>query len=149
MELRDLTIPARVVATSAHGRQRDKAGRPYIDHPARVAASVAAEVGARHAAVAVAWLHDVVEDTDVTLDELRRAFGEVIADAVDAITRRSGEGAEAYYARVRANELALIVKRFDIADNLDPERVRLLDEVTAERLARKYRTARQELGLAS
>ncbi|RKW70438.1 HD domain-containing protein [Galactobacter caseinivorans] len=149
MERRDLTIPARVLATSAHAGQQDKAGRPYIEHPARVAALVAQDVGPRHAAVAVAWLHDVVEDTDVTLEQIRQAFGDQIAAGVDAMTRRSGEEPDAYYARVRADQLALAVKRADIADNTDPARVALLDHATATRLAGKYRHARAELGLAS
>lgn len=149
VERRELTIPARVLATSAHAGQVDKAGRPYIEHPARVAALVAVELGAQHPAVAVAWLHDVVEDTDVSLVEIRQAFGQQIAAGVDAMTRRGAEEPEAYYARVRADELALAVKRADIADNTDPARVALLDQATAARLAGKYRHARAELGLAS
>ena len=148
MNQRDLAIPARVLATSAHAGQRDKAGRPYIEHPARVAAAVASAYGPRHAAVAVAWLHDVVEDTDVTLAELRGAFGDAIADAVDALSRREGEELRGYYARVRGNPLAMAVKEADIADNTAPDRVALLDECTRERLSAKYQHAATELGLA-
>ncbi|WP_420120632.1 HD domain-containing protein [Nakamurella sp.] len=127
------------LARSAHAGQTDQSGAPYIDHPARVAARVRA---AGHGAQAqiVAWLHDIVEDTDVTLDRIEREFGPQIAGAVDALTRRPDEGDD-YYRRVAANPLALIVKRHDIADNTDPERTARLDPSTRERLAAKYRHA--------
>ena len=72
--------------SDAHRDQVDKAGRAYVDHPARVAARVADDP----VAAAVAWLHDTVEDTGTTLDELRRrGFPAVVRDAVDAMTRRT------------------------------------------------------------
>ena len=86
----------------------------------------------------VALLHDTVEDTGVTLDYLARYFSVSIVDAVDALTKRKGETLEQSIARVRANELARLVKHADIADNTDPERTALLDEETRERLAKKY-----------
>ena len=89
-----------------------------------------------------------MEDTDVTLAELRGAFGDAIADAVDALSRREGEEPRGYYARVRGNPLAMAVKEADIADNTAPDRVALLDECTRERLSAKYQHAATELGLA-
>jgi guanosine-3,5-bis(diphosphate) 3-diphosphatase len=74
----------------------------------------------------------------VTLDYLARYFSVSIVDAVDALTKRKGETLEQSIARVRANELARLVKHADIADNTDPERTALLDEETRERLAKKY-----------
>ena len=131
---------AEQVATEAHADQVDEAGRPYIEHPRRVAARVAAQTDDPDA-LAAAWLHDVVEDTPVGLDELRQlGFNERVLDAVDALTRRSGEGDE-YYRRVAANPIALLVKRSDIADNTDPERVRQLEPAVAERLRLKYERA--------
>lgn len=128
---------ARRLAYDAHAGQTDKAGEPYVQaHVADVAARV-------HPwgpdAVTVAWLHDVVEDTEYTLDDLRSVFSGVIVDAVDAITRRSGEATDAYYARVRVNDLARIVKMFgDIPSNTDPERLELLPAEVRNRLVGKY-----------
>ena len=131
---------AEQVATEAHADQVDEAGRPYIEHPRRVAARVAAQTDDPNA-LAAAWLHDVVEDTPVDLDDLRQlGFNERVLDAVDALTRWSGEGDE-YYRRVAANPIALLVKRSDIADNTDPERVRQLEPAVAERLRLKYERA--------
>lgn len=134
---------ARELASTAHARQVDKAGAPYIEHPRRVAARVAGDelAGAQvrdELAVAVAWLHDVVEDTDVTAEVLRAAFPEEVVAAVLALTRRAGEEPDVYYARVAANPLALRVKRADIADNTDPARTAALTTSTRERLAAKY-----------
>ncbi|MDR2256180.1 MAG: HD domain-containing protein [Arthrobacter sp.] len=138
---------AKRLATRAHEGQTDKSGAPYIGHPSRVAARVAKALGADHDAVAVAWLHDVVEDTPVTASQINTQFGPVIAAAVQAITHPKGEARADYYARVKANALALAVKAADIADNTDPARVALLDAPTRERLAKKYSEARAALGV--
>lgn len=84
----------------------------------------------------------MIEDTSVTLDELHAAgFNrDTILAAVDALTRREGEGDD-YYRRVAANELALSVKRADIWDNTDPERLAALPVAEQERLGAKYRHA--------
>jgi len=132
------------LALTAHAGQVDKAGAPYIGHVARVAARVA-DGPEDEAARVVALLHDVVEDTKVTLAEVEAQFGAEIAQAVDALTRRKSEPGESYYARVRANALALVVKRADIDDNADPARLSLLPEETRNRLSRKYATARAAL----
>jgi hypothetical protein len=130
---------ARQIATAAHAGQVDKAGAPYIDHPARVARRVAATVGDEHPAVAVAWLHDVVEDTDVTFDDLAAAGLDLSQTAaLAALTHRPGESRSEYIDRVTANELAVLVKRADIADNTDPQRLAALDPDTVARLEAKY-----------
>lgn len=132
---------ARELSRLAHEGQTDKAGEPYWEtHVADVADRVA-HLGPREQAVA--WLHDVVEDTEVTLDELRhRGFPEEIVAAVDAITRREGEQPDAYYARVKANELARRVKVYgDIPSNTDPERLDLLPPDVRARLSGKYAKA--------
>ena len=99
-----------------------------------------------HDAVVVALLHDVVEDTNVQLDELRSGFPSRIVDAVDAITRRNGERPEDYYKRVKACPLAREVKLADIADNSSSARLSLLDAETRSRLTDKYNKALQHLG---
>lgn len=134
---------AKQIATKAHEGQVDKVGDPYIGHPARIAASLPeSEVDGR----IVAWLHDVVEDTTVTLNDLEQAgFPSEIIVAVDAITHRDDESNDEYYARVRANPIALRVKLADIADNSNEERRARLDPETAERLRVKYKEAIQVL----
>ncbi len=110
---------ARKIATAAHEGQTDKAGKPYITHPLRVA-NACADPRARIVGV----LHDAVEDTDVTLDQLRDAgFPAPIVEAVDAISQRDGEPREDYYGRVMANRLATLVKIADVTDNMDPTRI--------------------------
>lgn len=138
---RSIAVLAKEIAAAAHRGQVDKAGQPYITHPARVAARVA---GDEHA-VAAAWLHDVVEDTPVTLADLEDSFPTEVTIAVDALTRRPGEAPADYYARVRAVPLALTVKLADLADNSDPQRLARLDVATRERLIAKYARARAEL----
>ncbi|AKU18072.1 HD domain-containing protein [Luteipulveratus mongoliensis] len=132
---------AKDIARRAHAEQVDKAGHAYITHPARVAQRVAGDERAE----AVAWLHDVVEDTAVTLADLAETFPAEVVAAVDAITRRKGEDGDDYYDRVARDPLALKVKLADLDDNSDPERLALLDEATRERLTRKYAHARQRL----
>jgi len=132
------------LACRAHRDQVDKAGAPYVDHPRRVAAAVAGG----WAAETVAWLHDVVEDTGVTLADLRdQGFAEEVCRAVDAITRRRAEPPDDYYARVAADPLALQVKRADLADNSDPVRLARLPPDLRARLEEKYAHARTRLGL--
>jgi (p)ppGpp synthase/HD superfamily hydrolase len=133
------------IARRAHDGQVDKSGNPYLGHLERVAGR--ASVSGEDAEV-VAWLHDVVEDTEVTLDMLRdEGVPDHIITAVDAMTKRPGEDREAYLQRVKANPLALIVKAADVADNTAPERLQLLDESTRRRLEEKYAHTRTVLGL--
>jgi len=104
------------VATKAHKGQTDKGGEDYILHPLRVMYSMETEQE-----MTVAVLHDVVEDTPVTLSDLA-PFGIEVVDAVNAISRRKNEGYSAYLDRVAANKLALKVKLADLRDNMSPGR---------------------------
>lgn len=131
----DLVQRAKELAYRAHEGQVDKAGRPYIEHVARVAAAVSDDPEAE----AVAWLHDVLEDCpDVLIDF--RWFPAQVLDAVKTLTR-TGEDDDWYYFWIKANPLALRVKLADIADNSNEERLAMLDEKTADRLRRKYAKA--------
>lgn len=124
------------LALAAHAGQTDKLGEPYIAHVVRVAA----RTGSDDQRI-VALLHDVVEDTDVTLETVEARFGAEIAAAVDAITHRAGEPRADYLVRVRANRLAAAVKRADLADNANPARLARLDGDTRRRLEKKYAQA--------
>lgn len=130
------------VARRAHEGQLDKSGRPYIAHPLRVMGALRGE----HERM-TAVLHDVIEDTDVTLDDLSAAGcpAEVL-EAVTAISKKPGEEQETYLARVAANPIARVVKKADIEDNMSPDRLSRLDEATQERLRAKYASALRQLG---
>ncbi|MBK8491668.1 MAG: bifunctional (p)ppGpp synthetase/guanosine-3',5'-bis(diphosphate) 3'-pyrophosphohydrolase [Saprospirales bacterium] len=78
------------MAVDAHSKQRRKSGEPYILHPIEVARICAEEIGLGPTAVVCALLHDVVEDTDVTLGEIGQKFGERIARIVDGLTKLDG-----------------------------------------------------------
>jgi hypothetical protein len=130
------------LALAAHAGQVDKAGRPYIGHPARVAARVAVRYPDCPDLVAAAWLHDIVEDTDVTLDDLRAQFPADVVAIVEALTVRPHESRVAYYRRLLLVPGAREVKLEDVADNADPERLALLGPADRERLIQKYALAR-------
>jgi (p)ppGpp synthase/HD superfamily hydrolase len=130
------------VARRAHEGQLDKSGRPYISHSLRVMGALRDEQE-RMAAV----LHDVVEDTTVTLADLaEQGCPAPVLDAIAAISKREGEDQETYLARVAENPIALAVKRADIADNMSPDRLSRLDKATQERLLAKYTSALRQLG---
>jgi len=130
------------VARRAHEGQLDKSGRPYIGHPLRVMGALRDE----HERM-TAVLHDVVEDTTVTLDDLIAAgCPKPVLEALAAVSKRQGEDQETYLARVAENPIALAVKRADIADNMSPDRLSRLDKETQERLLAKYTSALRQLG---
>lgn len=105
---------ALVLAFNAHqGQVREFSGDPYIVHPI----CVASLVGTVDAKV-VALLHDVVEDTPITLEKLREDFPDYIVDAVDSVTKRPGEGYSHRTLRTKSNPLGRMVKIADISDNL-------------------------------
>jgi (p)ppGpp synthase/HD superfamily hydrolase len=138
----DIVSRAKALAHRAHAGQVDKAGRPYIEHVARVAAAVSDDPVAE----SVAWLHDVFEDSpDFVVANEREffSFPDEVMKSVVAVTR-TGHDLESdafYYICIRMDALALRVKLADIADNSSEERLALLDEKTAARLRRKYAKA--------
>jgi GTP pyrophosphokinase len=75
------------IAVQAHSEQRRKSGEPYILHPIAVARICAEEIGLGPTAIACALLHDVVEDTDITLDEIELDFGHRVRKIVDGLTK--------------------------------------------------------------
>jgi guanosine-3',5'-bis(diphosphate) 3'-pyrophosphohydrolase len=107
------------LAVLAHRGQTDKQGKPYILHPFRVAADV--EKASKDPDYFVAaMLHDVIEDTPVTLGQLADAgFSPRAIEAVDALTKRKGENYITFVRRAGQNEIARMVKLSDIKDNLN------------------------------
>ena len=124
-------------AREKHKLQTDKNGDPYILHPLRVAARVSSE-----AEKVVALLHDVLEDTDTTTDELATCgLTPEQLQALQLLTHAKQEPYLAYLTRVKQNPLALTVKLADLADNSDPDRLAKLPTAMAERLRQKYEQA--------
>jgi hypothetical protein len=138
--MNDLVERAKALAYRAHAGQVDKAGLPYIEHVARVAAAVSDDPNAE----AVAWMHDVLEDCPDYGDEVY-CFPHEITYACVMLERGSADSEDEYYAQIRRKPLALIVKLADIADNANEERLALLDPKTADRLRRKYKRALEML----
>ena len=130
------------IAARAHEGQVDKAGAPYILHPLRMMLAVDTP-DARMAAV----LHDVVEDTDVTIEQMRaEGFPPEVLHAVEALTKRPEEedDYEAFIRRVAPNPLAREVKLADLRDNCDLSRIARLTEKDLARVE-KYKRAIQYL----
>ena len=135
---------ADAIAVEAHARQTDKLGNKYIHHPRSVARRVDQS---NEVAVAAALLHDVVEDSDVTPEDLaeRGIPGNVIA-VVELLTRRRNVPDGDYYEAIAKHPVALQVKLADLADNTDPARFGLLDEATQRKLITKYTKSYRALG---
>ncbi|WP_129672144.1 HD domain-containing protein [Candidatus Chloroploca sp. Khr17] len=107
------------IAAAAHAGQVDKAGQPYILHPLRVMLRMST-AHERMAAV----LHDVVEDTQVTLEQLRsEGFPDEVIVAVTALTKRPGESRLEAAVRAAADPVARAVKLADNAENMDLSRI--------------------------
>lgn len=134
------------LAATAHADQLDKAGLPYITHILRMV-ETALTRGCAPDVPIVAALHDVVEDTCLTLDDLRDCgFSERVVLAVDALTKRDGEIYSAFIERCKAaGAVARCVKLLDIGDNLNPRRLDRLDPALRRRLRDKYEAARDAL----
>lgn len=102
------------IATEAHEGQVDKGGQPYILHPIEVAKSFSDEIYA-----ATALLHDVIEDTNISLSDLSKlGIPKAVIDAVDALTKRPEEEYVQYLNRVKSNPISRDVKLSDLAHNM-------------------------------
>ncbi len=125
------------IAYEAHHGQTDKGGVPYIYHPTSVAEQMDTEDE-----IITALLHDVVEDTEVTLADLKRAgFSPAVLEAVKLLTHKKGTDYSRYIRKVAKNPLALKVKQADLAHNMSPSRVGNLPQRDAERVREKYGSA--------
>jgi (p)ppGpp synthase/HD superfamily hydrolase len=128
------------LAARVHRDQRDKAGQPYILHPLRVMLRQYDE-----AAQIVGVLHDVLEDSKVTADDLRTGgYTEEVVVALEALTTRKGEDYADFIDRVAVNPLARRVKLSDLEDNMNVHRLTKVSSDDLERI-KKYHTAWRRL----
>ena len=134
----ELTIRAMNLAYNAHHGQFDKGGVPYIFHPIHLAEEMDDEVS-----TCVALLHDTVEDTNVTLEELAQSFPREIVEAVDLLTHREGVEYFDYVRAIKNNPVAVKVKLADLRHNGDPKRI--CNQGNAEKRNAKYAAARKIL----
>lgn len=126
------------IARQAHAGQVDKGGVDYINHPLTVASSVGEDVSA----IIVALLHDVAEDTAITLDELQAEIPLTAAelDALKLLTHDDATPYLEYIERIKSNELAAKVKAADLKHNSDLSRIKNPAAEDLERV-KKYRLA--------
>jgi (p)ppGpp synthase/HD superfamily hydrolase len=131
------------IALKAHAGQLDKAGKPYILHPLRVMMSV--ESPSLDSARIVAVLHDVVEDSEWTVERLEAEFGLTVEEqaALRLLTHGDDEDYDAYVDRLASNPLARAVKISDLRDNLDVTRLEQVTERDAKRITKYLRSLRK------
>ena len=106
-------------ALEHHSGQTDKSGRPYIEHLMKVYASSIEYFEYDYDIQIVAVLHDIIEDTNITVEDLFVLFGNNVATAVDYISRAKGETYAQYIDRVCLNRIATAVKYLDILDHFN------------------------------
>ena len=124
------------IANKAHLGQVDKVGEDYIKHPEKVASFVKTDEEK-----AVAYLHDVIEDTELTLEDLYKyGFSEEVLKAADVITKKKGQDYQTYLNFVKENKLARVVKLADLRHNSDLTRLINITEKDIER-KEKYQKA--------
>lgn len=136
----EMTLLAMRMAYFAHQNLSDKAGVPYIYHPIHVAEQMDDEIS-----VCVALLHDVVEDTAVTLEHLAKHFPAPVVEAVGLLTHRPEVSYFDYVRAIKANPIAKKVKLADLAHNSDPQRMACCEGLSQERkesLLNRYAKAR-------
>lgn len=138
----DLTIKAMHLAYNAHEGQLDKAGLPYIFHPLHLAEQMSDEIS-----TCVALLHDVVEDANVSLEDLKKDFPAEVVDAVELLTHTKGMDYFGYLEKIKVNPIAKRVKLADIAHNSDETRYAgsPVDTKGIERRRAKYARAKKLL----
>ena len=131
---------AKEIAEKAHAGQRDKGGNPYILHPIRVMERCETELEK-----ITAVLHDVLEDSEYTLEDLRKeGFADEILEALICLTHLEGEGYMEYIARICGNPLAARVKYADLQDNMDLSHIPNPTEKDHARLE-KYKKAKARI----
>lgn len=138
-----LTNKALRLAYAAHHGQTDKSGQPYIFHPYHLAEQMTDEIS-----TCAALLHDVVEDTAVTIEELEQEFPKEVTGVLRLLTHEKGTDYFDYVRAIKGNPVAVKVKLADLAHNSDETRFAGCDEIPAEQLVKwreKYAKARRIL----
>ncbi|MEY4590542.1 MAG: hypothetical protein RL497_2618 [Pseudomonadota bacterium] len=136
----DILEKALGIALIAHAGQKDKAGAPYILHPLRLMMA-ASDPDAQVAAL----LHDVLEDSDLTVDDLKQAgIPEHITTTVEILTRQLDETYGEFIERIACDELACRIKILDIQDNLNLQRLKSVKKADLMRV-NEYHRALQHL----
>ncbi|MDO4295558.1 MAG: HD domain-containing protein [bacterium] len=139
----ELTRKALKLAYAAHQGQYDVSGVPYVFHPLHLAEQMTDEQE-----VCVALLHDVLEDTELTLQRLEEEFPKEITQAVELLTHKKGTDYGEYLQRLMTNPLAYRVKVADVCHNSDESRLQGCVDITEERrehFRQKYKKAREIL----
>ena len=133
----NLLEKAVAIALNVHAGQTDRNGRPYILHPLHVMMQMDTETE-----MMAAVLHDVVEDSKTTLDDLRKeGFPEEVLEAVGLMTHdKEAHGYDEYVRRLKPNSIARKIKMADLSHNMDIRRIDDVDAADCERL-QKYRNA--------
>lgn len=126
-----LTNKAMQIAYMAHHGQTDCNGIPYVFHPYHLAEQMDDEISC-----CVALLHDVAEDTEVTLDELAKEFPQEIIEALKLLTHEKDTDYFDYVRRIKDNPIAKKVKLADLAHNMDRTRIVDCSVVSTEKLAK-------------
>lgn len=127
---------ALAIAKKAHAGQVDKAGVDYIQHPLYVASQVNTEQEK-----AVALLHDVIEDSDITAADLfASGLSNEVVTAVQILTKKKGQSYQEYLGKVKSNNLARVVKLADLKHNSDLSRLKSVTNTDYERV-KKYKNA--------
>lgn len=136
----DLTNKALKIAYAAHDGQTDKAGMPYIFHPYHLAEQMDDEIS-----VCVALLHDVAEDTAVTLESLAEIFPQEVMEPLRLLTHKKGDDYLEYVKALKQNPTAKKVKLADLAHNSDQSRFSGIPGISEEMLSyfrKKYAAAK-------
>ena len=136
----DLTKKALKLCFKAHKNQVDKAGMPYIFHPFHLAEQMTDEIS-----TVCALLHDVVEDTDCTFEDmLEMGFPQEVVEVLKRLTHKDGVPYMEYVQEIAKNPIAKQVKLADLRHNSDLTRLNAVDEKTLQRVE-KYKQAIQLL----
>jgi (p)ppGpp synthase/HD superfamily hydrolase len=128
----DLTKKALKLCFEAHKEQTDKSGMPYVFHPFHLAEQMADE-----ATTVVALLHDVVEDTELTFEDLeKQGFNDEIIKALMLLTHEKSVPYMEYVGEIKKNKIATKVKLADLKHNSDLSRLSVIDEKALKRKER-------------
>lgn len=133
----ELTNKAMKIAYTAHHGQLDKGGLPYIFHPYHLAEQMDDEISC-----CAALLHDVVEDTDVTMEELAAEFPGAVIDVLMLLTHREEVPYSDYVRAIKGNPIAVKIKLADIAHNSDQSRCSNLSPEQILYFQKKYAKAK-------